>query len=62
MLKRRCICVNYFLIYHEIIFQAVIERQIIEAKEKAAKSPEEKEVFYLEVAKMVVIVVSLVSV
>ena len=44
------------------LFQAVIERQILEAKEEAAKSPEEQEVFYLEVAKMVVILVSLVSV
>jgi hypothetical protein len=40
----------------------VIERQIIRGKEEAENSPEEQEMFYLEVAKMVVIVVSLVSV
>ena len=40
----------------------MIERQIIREKEDAEKSPEEQELFYLEVAKMVVIVVSLVSV
>ena len=46
----------------KIYLQAVIERQIIEAEKEAAKSPVEQEVFYLEVAKMVVILVSLVSV
>ena len=46
----------------KIYLQVVIERQIIEAKEEAAKYPVEQEVFYLEVAKMVVILVSLVSV
>jgi hypothetical protein len=40
----------------------VIERQIIRGVKEAEKSPEELELFYLEVAKTVVILVSLVSV
>ena len=44
------------------LFQAVIERQIIRNKEESERSPEELEAFYLEVAQMVVILVSLVSV
>ena len=44
------------------LFQAVIERQNIRGEEEIERSLEELEVFYLQVAQMVVILVSLVSV
>ena len=40
----------------------MIERQIIRGEEEIERSLEELEVFYLQVAQMVVILVSLVSV
>ena len=40
----------------------MIERQIIRGEEEIGKSLEELEVFYLQVAQMVVILVSLMSV
>ena len=46
-----------------MICQAVIERQLIRAEEEDKKNSKElEELLYLEVAKMVVIIVSLVSV
>ena len=48
---------------HMMICQAVIERQLIRAEEEDKKNSKElEELLYLEVAKMVVIIVSLVSV
>ena len=44
------------------MFQAVIERQHIRSEEDSERTPEELEAFYLQVAQMVVIAVSLVSV
>ena len=45
-----------------LLFQAVIERQHIRNLEDSERTQEELEAFYLQVAQMVVIVVSLLSV
>ena len=43
-------------------FQSVIERQLIESEDNSERSDEELEQFYLSVAQMVVIIISLLAV
>ena len=44
------------------LFQAVIERQHIRSEDDSERTPGELEAFYLQVAQMVVILASLMSV